>query len=73
MRWQVFDYGSFDRAYITEVELRPGCVSPMAVAVVYPPTFTFEEPTDTDRAQMLATAQEIVDAHNAKEMSDGRS
>ena len=62
MKWFIDDEGRYDLANIREGNPRG-----RIVCTVLSPAGAFMTPSDDGRAQMLQTAREIVDAHNAKE------
>ncbi len=67
MKWETRATGSYEYVHVVEAKPRPGSKLPRLVCVVYSPVGSSYEPTDEHRAEMFATAQEIVEAHNAKE------
>ncbi len=67
MKWIIDDEGNALSVLITEVQPRPGRTWKHPVCTVHVSTKAFEVPTGPEREEMLATAREIVQSHNAKE------
>ncbi len=66
MKWIIDDTLAFDRLWIREEPGADGVIG-NPVCVVLAPVPAFEEPTEADRQRMVATAREIVEAHNRRE------
>ncbi len=67
MKWVIDDDGSYDRVWVRETDPRPGNTFERAICQVLSAAAIDHEPTDADREEMLATAREIIESHNAKE------
>jgi hypothetical protein len=67
MKWVIVDHGGYDSVWVKEAHPRPNEKVNTVICRVVNATPSFVEPAYESRLEMLATAKEIVDAHNAKE------